>query len=75
MYALDDSDEVPQRKPLALSSITISQEKILSIIRSLDPNKSSGYDMISPHMINICDSAIVPPLQIIIESTKKSEKI
>ena len=41
---------------------------MLSKIRALDPNKSSGWDKISPHMIKICGSAIVPALQIIFES-------
>ena len=44
---LDDNDELPlflSRTPLSLSSVTISTEKILDLIRSLDPNKSSGFD-------------------------------
>ena len=44
---LDDSDEVPivdLRTAQSLSTINISKEKIMEIIRSLDPNKSSGWD-------------------------------
>ena len=46
----------------------ITSEKILSIIRALDPNKSSGWDKVSPRMIKICDSSIVIPLKIIFET-------
>ena len=52
------------------SNITFSHEKILSLIRALD-SKSSGWDKVSPHMIKICDSSIVTPLQIIFETCIK----
>ena len=48
---LDDKDEVPffhSRTPLTLSSVPVSQEKIIGAIRALDPNKSSGWDGVSP---------------------------
>ena len=67
----DNGDEIPQlplKTALSLQSISISQEKILSIIRALNPNKSSGWDKVSPRMITICDSSIVIPLQIIFET-------
>ena len=41
-----------------LSTFSITNEMIINIIRSLDPNKSSGWDNISSHMIKICDSSI-----------------
>ena len=53
-----------QRTPL----ITFSDVKILDIIRSLDPNKSCGWDGASPRMIKICDSSIVTPIKIIFET-------
>ena len=62
---LDENDELPPLRvltPLSLSSITISSEKILDIIRRLDPNKSSGWDGVSSRMIKICDSSIVTPI-------------
>ena len=34
------------------------------MIRTLDPNKACGWDGISSHMIKICDSSIVAPLEI-----------
>ena len=65
---LVDNDEVPylqSRTPLSLSSVTFSREQILDIIKALNPNKSSGWDGASPHMLKICDSSIVTPIQII----------
>ena len=56
----DGVPELPQRTHLLLSK---SRKK-----KSLDPNKSNGWDKISTHMIKICDSAIVPALQFIFES-------
>ena len=50
---------------LSLSFITFSDVKILDIIRALGPNKSSGWDGVSPCMINISDSTIVTPIKII----------
>ena len=51
-----------------LSSVLISCENILTIIRALNPNRSSGWDDVSPHMIKICDSSIVTPLKIIFDT-------
>ena len=68
---LDNGDEVPHlplKTSLNLSSISISYDKILNIIRTLDPNKSSGWDKLSPRMIKMCDTSIVVPLQIIFET-------
>ena len=68
---MDDIDAVPeviQRTPLTLSSIEFSDDKILDIIRALDPKKSSGFDQISPHMVKLCDDTIVLPLRIIFDS-------
>ena len=42
----------------SLSTINFSTDDILKIIRSLDPNKAHGYDMISIRMIKICDTFI-----------------
>ena len=65
--ALDGNAEVPSlhlRTPLSRSTIKISGEKILEMIRTLDPNKACGWDGISSHMIKICESSIVAPLKI-----------
>ena len=49
----------------SLFSIEITGEKILSIIRSLDPKKAHGWDDISINMIKLCDIEIVKPLYLI----------
>ena len=38
-----------------LSSVEITGEKILHIIRSLDPKKAHGWDDLSINMIKLCD--------------------
>lgn len=38
----DKQPSLPARTPTSLSSLTLSNELILDIIRSLNPNKSSG---------------------------------
>ena len=44
------------------SNIEITGEKILHIIRSLDPKKAHGWDDLSINMIKLCDIEIVKPL-------------
>ena len=63
---LDNCPFFHQRMPLSLSFITFSDVKILDIIKALDPNKSCGWDGVSPRMI--CDSSIVTPIKIIFET-------
>ena len=68
---LDDNDEVPSlclRTPLSLSTIKVSEEQILYMIRVLDPNKACCWDGISSHMIKIGDSSIVSPLEIMFDT-------
>ena len=48
-----------------LSDIEITGEKMLSIIRSLDPRKAHGCDDVSINMIKICDTGILKPLYLI----------
>ena len=58
----DETDVVPclqLRTQLKLSSVIYSKEKIVNIIRALDPSKSSGYDGLSPQMIKVCDSSMI----------------
>ena len=45
---------------------------VLNLIRSLDINKSHGFDQISIRMLKICDSSIVKPLSIIFKTSLKS---
>ena len=50
-----------------LTAFSISDDKILHIIRSLNPNKAHGCDGISVRMIKICDFALLLPPRLIVE--------
>ena len=68
---LDTASEipsVPQPNAPPLTDFHISDEKILKIIRSLNPNKAHGWDVISGRMIKICDWTLVVPLKLIFEA-------
>ena len=45
-----------------IDSMEIKKEDILSLIRSLNPNKATGSDEISGQMLQICDESVVLPL-------------
>ena len=45
-----------------LSNITFDNNDIMMHIRNIDPSKSNGPDMITGHMIRLCDDSIVLPL-------------
>ena len=63
----DTVSELPQHIPVPTSLINdfnISEEKILNIIRSLNPNKAYGWDEISIRMIEISDVSLLTPLKI-----------
>ena len=53
----------------SLTSIQIDGDQILKLIRSLDINKSHGFDQISARMLKICDSSVVKPLLIIFKNS------
>ena len=48
-----------------INNIAITDIDILSIIRSLNPNKAAGSDGISGQMLLLCDKSVVLPLEII----------
>ena len=48
-----------------INDFNISEEKILNIIRSLNPNKAHGWDEISIRIIKISDVSLLTPLKII----------
>ena len=65
---IDTGSEIPletQGNPILINDFVISDEKILKIIRSLNPNKAHGWDEISIRMIKLSDVALVSPLKII----------
>ena len=55
-----------------ISDIAISSEKILSLIRCINPKKANGPDNISGHMIRIADESIVLPLKLIFTNIMKT---
>ena len=68
---IDTGSVIPPYVPAPSSFISdfpISDEKILNIIRSLNPNKAHGWDGISVRMIKLSDAALVVPLKIIFEN-------
>ena len=48
-----------------LSSLSFFSGRHCQIIQNLDTNKAHGHDNISIHMLNICDSSIYKPLEMI----------
>ena len=58
----------------SISIITFNCNDIATIIYYLDPNKAHGYDMISIHMLKICDKSICKPLGLIFQSCIKHGK-
>ena len=68
---LDTGSEVRNDLPAEFSQLTefsISDEKILTIIRELNPNKAHGWDEISVRMIKMCNVSLVKPLKLIFEN-------
>ena len=68
---IDTESKIPTNFPAPSSLINdfpITDEKILNIIRSLNPNKAHGWDGISVRMITLNDAALVTPLKIIFEN-------
>ena len=68
---IDTGSELPQdaTAPSSLiSDFPISDEKILNIIRSLNPNKAHGWAEISVRMIKLSDTALVITLKIIFKN-------
>ena len=51
----------------SISSITFNRNNIATIIRSLNPNKAHGYDMISIRLFKIFDKSICKPLELIFQ--------
>ena len=55
-----------------ISEVELSDERILKIIKDLDPNKALGCDNISVKMIQLCGDSIVLPLKLIFRSALNS---
>ena len=68
---LDTGSEIPSDVPVIgsqLQEFVISEEKILRIIRNLNPNKAHGWDEISVRMIKMCDNLLIIPLILIFQN-------
>ena len=53
----------------SLSSISFTDNDIGKIIKSLDPNKAHGHDMMSIRMLKICGDSIYKPLHLIFRAS------
>ena len=72
---IDTGSEIPQDTPgipTQIEDFAISEEKILKIIRSLNPNKAHGWNGISTRMIKLSDASLVTPLKIIFTNCLRS---
>ena len=52
-----------------LLSLKINEDDILSIIKSLNSNKSHGWDKLSIKMVKMCDKTLVYPLKLIFRAS------
>ena len=52
--------------------VNIQNNDIVLLIRSLNPNKATGSDIISGRMLLLCDESMVLPLKIIFENIIKN---
>ena len=57
-----------------IKSFRVTENDILAIIKTLDPNKAHGCDNISIKMIKICSQSLTLPLKIIFEHSIKKGK-
>ena len=62
--ALSESPQDAPATTTLINDFVISEEKIINIIRSLNPNKAHGWDAISVRMIKLSDVSLVLPLKI-----------
>ena len=54
-----------------INNVPIYEEQILTIIRSLNPNKAHGWDEISIRMTKLGDASLVTPLKLIFTNCLK----
>ena len=67
---IENGSKIPDHtsiNPIRIDSVAISEQKILKIIRSLNPNKAHGWDEIYVRMIKLSDTALVAPLKLVFE--------
>ena len=74
---IDNTSRLPPfsyRTGSRIKSFHVTENDILAIIKTLDPNKAHGYDNISIKMIKICSQSLTLPLKIIFEHCLKKGK-
>ena len=54
-----------------LTSLDVSEEEILKIIRALNIHKAHGHDHTSIRMIKICDKSFLKPLVLLFQNSAK----
>ena len=67
----ENSNKIPNHtsiNPTRIDSVAISKEKILKIIRSLNPNKAHGWDEKYVRMIKLSETALVASLKIVFKN-------
>ena len=65
---------ISYRTGIRIKSFHVTENDILAIIKTLDPNKAHGCDNISIKMIKICSQSLTLPLKIIFEHSIKKGK-
>ena len=71
---IDNTSSLPffsYRTGSRIKSFQVTENDILAIIKTLDPNKAHGCDNISIKMIKICSQSLILPLKIIFEHSLK----
>ena len=61
-------DRVHRKYTYTISSVNFTNEDILKIIRSLNPNKAHGFDDILICMFQICDTVVLKPMATILKN-------
>ena len=57
-----------------LATISFTKDDIAKTIKSLNPNKASGFDVISIYMLKICSDSVLNTLELIFKSYIESGK-
>ena len=73
---IDDTSCLPSfsfRTGSRIKSFHVTQNDILAIVKTLDPNKAHGCDNVSIKMIKICSQSFVLPLKIIFKHSFKGK--
>ena len=75
---IDNSSQLPsnflKKTDKSIFAITFTCDDIATLIKSLDPNKAHGLDMISIRVLKRCDKSISKPLDLIFQSCIKQGK-